>query len=94
MTTIRFVSEEHATCGAYREEDGRLSCAQWIYEATGSVRDVPLPMVPADKKLPTMQEIYKAARMRKILDAPELDLTGYQNDERIAVPCVLETVEV
>jgi hypothetical protein len=41
-----------------------------------------------------MREIYRASRMRKILDAPELDLTDYRNDEKIAVPCVLGPAEV
>ena len=85
MTTIRFTTQQdEATCGAFREEDGRLSGSQWIHEATGGIRDCPLPMEPnADKKLPTMQEIYSKEFLRKALKRPELDLTGYVDDEKI-----------
>jgi hypothetical protein len=85
MTTIRFTTQpEEATCGAYREEDGRLSGSQWIHEATGGIRDCPLSMErDADKKLPTMQEIYSKGFLRKALNRPELDLTGYVDDEKI-----------
>jgi hypothetical protein len=85
VSTIRFTTRpEEATCGAYREEDGRLSGSQWIQEATGGIRDCPLPMEPvADKKLPTMQEIYSKEFLRKALNRPELDLTGYVDDEKI-----------
>ncbi len=85
VSTIRFTTRpEEATCGAYREEDGRLSGSQWIQEATGGIRDCPLPMEPdADKKLPTMQEIYSKEFLRKALKRPELDLTGYVDDEKI-----------
>ena len=95
MGTIRFTSDiGNATCGAHREEDGRLSRSQWIHEATGAVRDVqPISETHAGIR-PTMREIYRASRMRKILDAPELDLTDYRNDEKIAVPCVLGPAEV
>ncbi len=84
MTTIRFTTQpEEATCGAFREEDGRLSGSQWIHEATGVIRDCPLPMGPiADRKLPTMQEIYSKEFLRKALKRPELDLTGYQDEEK------------
>jgi hypothetical protein len=84
VTTIRFTTRpEEATCGAYREEDGRLSGSQWIHEATGGIRDCPLPMEPdADKKLPTMQEIYTSVFMRAALNRPELDLTGYVDEEK------------
>jgi hypothetical protein len=84
MTTIRFTTQpEEATCGAFREEDGRLSGSQWIHEATGVIRDCPLPMGPiADRKLPTMQEIYSKEFLRKALKRPELDLTGYVDDEK------------
>ena len=84
MTTIRFTTQpEEATCGAFREEDGRLSGSQWIHEATGVIRDCPLPMEPiADKQLPTMQAIYTSAFMRAALKRPELDLTGYQDEEK------------
>ena len=84
VTTIRFTTRpEEATCGAYREEDGRLSGSQWIQEATGGIRDCPLPIEPnADKKLPTMREIYSKEFLRKALKRPELDLTGYVDDEK------------
>jgi hypothetical protein len=84
VATIRFTTRpEEATCGAYREEDGRLSGSQWIQEATGGIRDCPLPMEPvADRKLPTMQDIYTSAFMRAALNRPELDLTGYQDEEK------------
>jgi hypothetical protein len=84
MTTIRFTTQpDEATCGAFREEDGRLSGSQWIHEATGVIRDCPLPMGPiADRKLPTMQEIYSKEFLRKALKRPELDLTGYQDEEK------------
>jgi hypothetical protein len=84
VTTIRFTTRpEEATCGAFREEDGRLSGSQWIHEATGGIRDCPLPMEPnADKKLPTMVEIYSKEFLRKALKRPELDLTGYVDDEK------------
>ena len=84
VTTIRFTSNpEEATCGAYREEDGRLSGSQWIQEASGGIRDCPLPMEPvADRKLPTMREIYTSSFMRAALKRPELDLTGYVDDEK------------
>ncbi len=85
VSTIRFTTRpEEATCGAYREEDGRLSGSQWIQEATGGIRDCPLPMEPvADRKLPTMREIYSKEFLRKALNRPELDLTGYVDDEKI-----------
>lgn len=85
VTTIRFTTQpEEATCGAYREEDGRLSGSQWIQEATGGIRDCPLPMEPvADRKLPTMREIYSKEFLRKALKRPELDLTGYVDDEKM-----------
>jgi hypothetical protein len=84
MTTIRFTTQpDEATCGAFREEDGRLSGSQWIHEATGVIRDCPLPMEPiADRKLPTMQEIYSKEFLRKALNREELDLTGYQDEEK------------
>lgn len=84
MTTIRFTTQpEEATCGAFREEDGRLSGSQWIHEATGVIRDCPLPMEPiADRKLPTMQEIYSKEFLRAALKREELDLTGYQDEEK------------
>ena len=84
VTTIRFTSNpEEATCGAYREEDGRLSGSQWIQEASGGIHDCPLPMEPdADKKLPTMREIYTSAFLRAALSRPELDLTDYVDDEK------------
>ena len=84
MSTIRFTTRlEEATCGAYREEDGRLSGSQWIHEATGVIRECPLPMTPvADRKLPTMQEIYTSAFLRAALNRPELDLTDYVDDEK------------
>jgi hypothetical protein len=84
MTTIRFTTQpEEATCGAFREEDGRLSGSQWIHEATGVIRDCPLPMGPiADRKLPTMQEIYSKEFLRAALKREELDLTGYQDEEK------------
>jgi hypothetical protein len=84
MTTIRFVSNpEEATEGAHREEDGRLSSCQWIHEATGGIRDCPLPMEPdTDRKLPTMQDIYSKEFLRKALNRPELDLTDYVDDEK------------
>lgn len=84
VTTIRFTSDpEEATCGAYREEDGRLSGSQWIQEASGGIHDCPLPMEPvADRKLPTMQEIYSKEFLRKALKRPELDLTDYVDDEK------------
>ncbi len=84
MTTIRFTTQpDEATCGAFREEDGRLSGSQWIHEATGVIRDCPLPMEPiADRKLPTMQEIYSKEFLRAALKREELDLTGYQDEEK------------
>jgi len=84
VTTIRFTTRpEEATCGAYREEDGRLSGSQWIQEASGGIQDCPLPMEPnADRKLPTMQDIYSKEFLRKALKRPELDLTDYVDDEK------------
>lgn len=85
VTTIRFTTQpEEATCGAYREEDGRLSGSQWIHEATGGIRNCPLPMEPdTDRKLPTMREIYSKEFLRAALNRPELDLTGYVDDEKL-----------
>ena len=84
VTTIRFTTRlEEATCGAYREEDGRLSGSQWIQEATGGIRNCPLPIEPvADRKLPTMQDIYSKEFLRAALRRPELDLTDYVDDEK------------
>ena len=36
----------------------------------------------ADRKLPTMQEIYTSAFLRAALNRPELDLTDYVDDEK------------
>lgn len=84
VTTIRFTTRpEEATCGAYREEDGRLSGSQWIQEASGGIHDCPLPMEPiADRRLPTMVEIYSKEFLRAALNRPELDLTDYVDDEK------------
>ena len=53
-------------------------------------------MVPdSDSKLPSMQEIYSRAAMLRIRDGIEIDLTGYMNEDRIAVAsCLLQPVEV
>ena len=53
-------------------------------------------MVPdSDNELPSMQEIYSRAAMLRIRDGIEIDLTGYMNEDRIAVAsCELQPVEV
>jgi hypothetical protein len=92
---IRFTSNEDETTGLNcRSEDGRLTMAEHYNSATDCHTNPPVHMVSnSDNKLPSMKDIYSRAAMLRIRDGNEIDLTGYMNDERIAVPCVVEPPE-
>jgi hypothetical protein len=95
--TIRFTSNEDTATGLNcRSEDGRLSMAEHYNSATDCHTLPAVHMVPdSDNKLPSMQEIYSRAAMLRIRDGIEIDLTGYMNEDRIAVAsCLLQPVEV
>ena len=79
-----------------RTEDGRLSMAEHYNSATDCHTVPAVHMVPdSDNELPSMQEIYSRAAMLRIRDGIEIDLTGYMNEDRIAVAsCELQPVEV
>ena len=93
--TIRFTSNEEETTGLNcRSEDGRLTMAEHYNSATDCHTVPPVHMVSRGEELPSMRDIYSRAAMLRIRDGKEIDLTGYMNDERIAVPCVVEPPEV
>lgn len=79
-----------------RTEDGRLSMAENYNSATDCYTVPPVHIEPnSDDKLPSMREIYSRAAMLRIRDGKEIDLTGYMNEDRIAVAsCELQPVEV
>lgn len=85
MTLISFTSDPlQATPGEHRDDTGRLTGTNT--EATRSITDATYttPAYPTQDARPTMQEIYSRHNMRRIrtevMQAPEIDLTGYQYD--------------
>jgi hypothetical protein len=95
--TIRFTPNEDTATGLNcRSEDGRLSMAEHYNSATDCHTVPAVHIEPnSDDKLPSMQEIYSRAAMLRIRDGKEIDLTGYMNEDRIAVAsCELQPVEV
>jgi len=94
---IRFTPNEDSATGLNcRSEDGKLSMAEHYNSATDCHTVPPVHIEPnSDNKLPSMQEIYSRAAMLRIRDGKEIDLTGYMNEDRIAVAsCELQPVEV
>ena len=86
MTSIRFPSDtSEDTSGEHRDETGRLAPmnSPAIREITGAEYTTPAHSHPHSNG-PTMAEIYSRRNMQRIrsevLQAPEIDLTGYMDD--------------